>query len=132
MTNYGYGVWSGSVAFYLHFSWIRQPINHPVLSDNNTPFLIIDYLYFKLQKGSLLTTHACTNVAQNVSTLNWNIDQLWKFFSYFSGRILKISFWNYVSSLLSKHFTLFYFYRSIRFSQKFISRSKFQLWSRLW
>ena len=48
----------------------------------------------------------------------WNIAQLWSFFWYILGRILKISFWNYVSSLLSMHFTLFYFYRSSWFSQK--------------
>ena len=41
-----------------------------------------------------------------------------KIFSYISERILKIAFWNYVSSLQSTHFTSLYFYRSSRFSQK--------------
>ena len=71
----------------------------------------------------------------------WNIAQLWKLFSYISGRILKISFWNCDSSLLRMHFAPFCFYRSSRFSQKnrafnscfnsaqkSISTSKFQVY----
>ena len=56
--------------------------------------------------------HACT-VWLKMSR-RWNITQLWKLFSYNSVRILKISFWNCVSSLLS---TSFYLYGSSRFSQ---------------
>ena len=41
------------------------------------------------------------------------------FCTYNSGRILKIiSFWNFVSSLLSTHFDSYYFCRSSRFSQR--------------
>ena len=70
----------------------------------------------------------------------WNIcNSTLELFSYILGRILKIPFCNYVSSLLSTHFTSFHFYRSSRFSQKpeplicfnqklnSISTSKFQL-----
>ena len=48
----------------------------------------------------------------------WNIAQLWKLYLYISGGILKISFWNCVSSLLRMQYVSFYFYRSSRFSQK--------------
>ena len=45
------------------------------------------------------------------------MNHTWKLFSYISGGILKISFWNHVSWLLSTHFTSFKFYRSSWISQ---------------
>ena len=65
-----------------------------------------------------ISTPACWRV--RISSKCVDVEILFNFGNCFhtSGRILKISFWNYVSSLLSTHFDPFYFYRSRRFGQK--------------
>ena len=97
--------------------WVAEPC---YISKQDLPhqrFLYSTQIAPTLNKWLSLQTslHVCTDWLKMCR--HSNIAHLWKLFLYISWRILKVSFWNYVSSLLSTHFTPFYLYRSSRFSQ---------------